>query len=167
MLRLGEIGLAHAIHPHLSADPETVTLLERLDDGPRPVRPDEPRWRLRLAVLARRLPPDELYEWFGRLRLRRRDGDEIADAVVVSGRSYRPSSTSTSRPRHAPDRTARPGGALLALALAEPGAAGWLERYFEELRDVRLEISGGDLAALGLEDRPESVRCSVSFCGAS
>jgi hypothetical protein len=30
-----------------------------------------------------------------------------------------------------------------------------LERYFEELRDVRLEISGGDLADLGLGESPQ------------
>ena len=156
VLRLGEIGLAHAIHPHLSADQETVTLLERLDDVRGRFAPDEPRWRLRLAVLARRLPPAELYEWFGRLRLRRRDGDEIADAVVVSGRLVEalehvdePAEARRLIEPHAP------GGALLALALARPGAAAdWLERYFEELRDVRLEISGADLAELGLRESP-------------
>lgn len=30
-----------------------------------------------------------------------------------------------------------------------------LVRYFEELRDVRLEISGGDLAELGLGESPK------------
>ena len=30
-----------------------------------------------------------------------------------------------------------------------------LERYFEELRGVTLEISGGDLAALGLRESPQ------------
>ena len=38
-------------------------------------RRTRPRGGARLAVLARRLPPDELYDWFERLRLRRRDAD--------------------------------------------------------------------------------------------
>jgi hypothetical protein len=47
-----------------------------------------------------------------------------------------------------------PDGALLALAGAEEPARGRLVRYFEELRRVRLEISGGDLAELGLVESP-------------
>ncbi len=156
VLRLGDIGLAHAIHPHLATDVETVALLEQVDALRERFAPGSPRWRLRLAVLARRLPPDELYDWFARLRLRRRDGDDIADAVALSGRLVQrlelaadPAEARKLIDPHAPD------GALLALALAPPGvASGWLERYFQELRDVRLEISGGDLAALGLEESP-------------
>jgi hypothetical protein len=47
-----------------------------------------------------------------------------------------------------------PDGALLALALAAPPAKEPLTRYFDELRDVRLEISGGDLAGLGITESP-------------
>ena len=35
-----------------------------------------------------------------------------------------------------------------------PMVRGRLVRYFEELRSVRLEISGGDLAGLGVEESP-------------
>ena len=120
-------------------------------------------------MLARRLPPDELYDWFARLRLRRRDGDDIADAVALSGRLVQrlelaadPAEARKLIDPHAPD------GALLALALAPPGvASGWLERYFQELRDIRLEISGGDLAALGLEESPRVGRSSTRSCAGS
>ncbi|MGH3061216.1 MAG: hypothetical protein ACRDNA_07375, partial [Gaiellaceae bacterium] len=37
---------------------------------------------------------------------------------------------------------------------AEEPARSRLERYFEELRAVHLEISGGDLAELGLTESP-------------
>jgi hypothetical protein len=47
-----------------------------------------------------------------------------------------------------------PDGALLALAGAKGRARKRLARYFEELRAVRLEISGGDLAELGLRESP-------------
>ena len=48
-----------------------------------------------------------------------------------------------------------PDGALLALAGSKGKARKRLERYFEELRGVRLEISGGDLAELGLGESPQ------------
>jgi tRNA nucleotidyltransferase (CCA-adding enzyme) len=164
--RLGELGLAQAIHPHLAADEETVGLLERADGLRERLVPEEPPWRLRLAVLARRLAPDELYEWFGRLRLRRRDADPIADAVTVAPRLpellagvERPSEARRLLEPH------DPLGVLLALALEpeEGGEAcslsyergfGWLGRYLEELRDAQLEITGADLAALGLGESP-------------
>jgi hypothetical protein len=130
-------------------------LIERLDDLRTRYTPEAPEWRLRLAALARRLPPDELYDWFERLRLRRRDADRIADAVAVAPRlrelvasADEPAALRALVEPHDPD------GALLALAGADEPAAGRLRRYFEELRDVHLEISGGDLAALGLEESP-------------
>jgi tRNA nucleotidyltransferase (CCA-adding enzyme) len=156
VLRLGDIGLAGAIHPHLSADPETVELLRTIDDLRERYAPGEPAWRLRLGVLARRLTSDELYEWFGRLKLRRRDADLVADAVTVAPKLVERLSTATSASdahrviaRHDPD------GALLALALAPAGRpADWLRRYLTELRGIHLEISGSDLAELGLRESP-------------
>ncbi|PWU24617.1 MAG: hypothetical protein C5B48_05415, partial [Candidatus Rokuibacteriota bacterium] len=44
-----------------------------------------------------------------------------------------------------------PDAPLLALALADVSS---LHRYFAELRDVRLEVSGADLAELGLDESP-------------
>jgi hypothetical protein len=48
-----------------------------------------------------------------------------------------------------------PDAPLLALALADVPA---LRRYFEELRFVRLEVTGEDLAGLGLRESPETGR---------
>jgi hypothetical protein len=44
-----------------------------------------------------------------------------------------------------------PDAPLFALSLADLQP---LHEYFERLRDVRLEISGADLAELGLEESP-------------
>jgi tRNA nucleotidyltransferase (CCA-adding enzyme) len=163
--RLGELGLGQAIHPHLAVDAETAELLERADRLRARYAPSEPAWRLRLAVLARRLPPDELYEWFWRLRLRRADADLLADAVTVAPRLPellaavdRPSEARRLCERH------DPLGLLLALTL-EPDSTEacslsyehgfvWLRRYFDDLRGVHLEITGADLAALGLHESP-------------
>ncbi len=156
VLRLGELGLAQAVHPHLSVDPGTVELLELVDGLRARHAPEEPAWRLRLAVLARRLTAHELYDWFGRLKLRRRDADLVADAVAVAPRLAErlegvgePAEARRLIEPHDPD------GALLALAIAPSGAAReWLRRYFEELRGVELEITGGELAELGLVESP-------------
>jgi tRNA nucleotidyltransferase (CCA-adding enzyme) len=154
--RLDELGVARAIHPHLETGDETVELVERVDELRARYAPDEPAWRPRLAVLARRLPPDELYDWFERLRLRRRDADAIADAVAVAGRL--PALLAEVEEPAEIRRLAEPHdslGVLLALACS-PGGPGaeHLRRYLDELRGVALEIDGADLAALGLAESP-------------
>jgi tRNA nucleotidyltransferase (CCA-adding enzyme) len=155
LLRMRELGIDRAIHPHLAADEESVRLLERLDELRRRYEPGAPAWRLRLALLARNLPPDELYEWFDRLKLRRADADRIADAVTVAPR-LREMLASTGEPAAIRELVAPhdPDGALLAFADAEGSASERLAVYFESLRRVRLEISGGDLAALGVGESP-------------
>ena len=89
----------------------------------------------------------------GRLRLRRRDADYIADAVTVARRlgeiletTEEPAGIRSVVEPHDPD------GALLALALVDGLAKKRLELYFGELRNVELEISGGDVRKLGAEE---------------
>jgi hypothetical protein len=106
-----------------------------------------------LIPLARRLPPDEIYDWLARLKVRKRDAELIAHAVTVAprlverleARDAEPAEVVTLADPYAPDAP------LLALAMRdlEP-----LHRYFRELRDVRLDISGADLAELGLGESP-------------
>jgi hypothetical protein len=48
-----------------------------------------------------------------------------------------------------------PDGILMAMAGANGDVRARLERYFRELRGVRLEISGADLAELGLGESPQ------------
>jgi tRNA nucleotidyltransferase (CCA-adding enzyme) len=153
--RLAELGIDRAIHPHLAADSESVQLIEKLDRVRAEHTPEAPAWRLRLVALARRLHPDELYEWFERLKLRRRDADRVADAVAVGPRlpelladAVEPAEVRMLVQPHDPD------GALFALAISEGAVRERLERYFADFRDVRLEISGGDLAELGLHESP-------------
>ncbi|HXV96151.1 MAG TPA: CBS domain-containing protein [Gaiellaceae bacterium] len=154
--RLAELRLDEAIHPHLAAGEEAVALVAELDALRAEFAPETPVWRPRLAALARRLPPDELYDWFERLRLRRRDADRIADAVTVAPRlrelvaaADEPAALRALAAPHDPD------GILLAMAGAGEEVRAPLARYFRELRDVRLEISGADLAGLGLGESPQ------------
>ena len=153
--RMRELGVDRAVHSHLAADEEAVALIGELDALRDRYAPDVPAWRLRLAALARRLPPDELYDWFARLKLRRRDAERIADAVTVAPRLHtllaevdEPAEVRRLVEPHDPD------GALLSLATAPEPARERLTRYFEELRGVALQISGDDLARLGVRESP-------------
>ncbi len=153
ILRLAELGADRAIHPHLAADEEAVTLLARLRALAQQYEVELPAWRLGLIALARKLPPDEVYGWLQRLKMRRRDTEQIAAAVTVGPRiverlrdqEVEPAEIAALADRYAPDAP------LFALALAdlEP-----LHAYFRGLRDVRLEVSGSDLADLGLAESP-------------
>ena len=152
ILRLAELGADKAIHAHLAADEEAVELFARLRELRDRYALAVPSWRLGLAALARKLPADEAYDWLQRLKVRRREADAIAAAVTVGPRLVErlreatdPAEVVALADRYAPDAP------LVALALADLPQ---LHQYFERLRDVRLEVSGTDLAELGLEESP-------------
>jgi tRNA nucleotidyltransferase/poly(A) polymerase len=153
ILRLRELGVDRAIHPHLAADKEAVELLARLSELRRRYEVDVPDWRLGLAVLARRMPPDEIYDWLSRLRVRRRDAELIASAVTVAPRLVERLRADEVTPAEVVDiaEPYAPDAPLLALALADLDR---LHEYFRSLRDVRLEVTGADLAELGLGESP-------------
>jgi len=154
ILRLAELGADRAIHPHLAADDEAVRLAARLRDLKDELHVDVPDWRLRLAVLARRLTPDEAYAWLDRLNMRRRDAEHVVSAITVGprlverlrdGAGADPAEVVALADPYAPDAP------LFALALADLPA---LRDYFSRLRDIRLDITGADLADLGLAESP-------------
>jgi tRNA nucleotidyltransferase (CCA-adding enzyme) len=151
--RLAELGADRAIHPHLAADDEAIVLLGRLKELRGRFGLAVADWLLGLVVLARRLPPDELFDWLDRLKVRRAHAERIAAAVTVGpklverlgGGPHTPSEVVALAEPYAPEAP------LFALALADVPA---LEEYFERLRRVRLEISGSDLAELGVHESP-------------
>jgi tRNA nucleotidyltransferase (CCA-adding enzyme) len=151
--RLGELGADRAIHPHLAADDAGVRLFKRLLELRRRYAPDVPAWRLGLIVLARRLPSDEVYGWLERLKVRRRDAERIAAAVTVGPRLVERVQANDAEPADVVRllEPFAPDAPLYALALAdlEP-----LRRFFQSLRDVRLDITGADLAELGVGESP-------------
>jgi tRNA nucleotidyltransferase (CCA-adding enzyme) len=152
LLRLAELGADKAVHPHLEGGLETAKLMARLTALNDELGAGVPAWRLGLAALARELPPDEVYAWLDRMKVRRRDAERIAAAVTVGPRlaerlrvAADPADVVALAEPYAPDAP------LYALALerSEP-----LERYFRDLRRVRLEIGGAELADLGLAESP-------------
>jgi len=153
IVRLGELAADRAIHPHLRGDEEAAALFERALALRDELGVELPAWRLGLAVLGRELTSEEAYVWLERLKVRRRDVDRIVGAIAVSPRiaerlraeQLDPSEVVTLADAFAPDAP------LLALARDEREE---LRDYFTRLRDVKLEIGGADLAALGLEESP-------------
>jgi len=153
VLRLAELGAARAIHPHLAADDEAVRLIRRGRELATEYGLDVPAWRIGVAALARRLPPDEVYDWLDRLKMRRRDVELIAHAVTVGprlverlrGQELSAAEVVSLAEPYAPDTP------LFALAFEDLPA---LHRYFADLRGIRLEVSGADLAELGLGESP-------------
>ncbi len=154
ILRLAELGAGTAIHPHLAADEEAVSLLGRLRELNEHYGTEIPAWRLAFTALARKLPPDEVYAWLRRLKMQRRDLERIAAAVTVGprlverlrGGSIEPAEVVAVADPYAPDAP------LFALALEDHPE---LDDYFRRLRNVQLEVSGSDLAELGLGESPE------------
>ncbi len=153
VLRLADLGAATAIHPHLAADEEAVRLIRRGRELAERYGLDVPAWRIGIAVLARRMPPDEVYDWLDRLRMRRRDVEQIAHAVTLGPRlverlgseELSASEVVALAEPYAPDAP------LFALTLEDLPA---LHRYFSDLRSIRLEVTGADLAELGLGESP-------------
>jgi tRNA nucleotidyltransferase (CCA-adding enzyme) len=151
--RLGELGAEKEIHPNVVADDAAVSLFDRLRELNARYELGAPAWRLGLAALARNLSPDEITAWLGGLKVRRRDAEQIAAAVAEGpkiadrlGRdSLTPADVVELAEPHAPDAP------LFALALADTPD---LREYFERLGGIRLEITGADVAELGLGESP-------------
>jgi tRNA nucleotidyltransferase (CCA-adding enzyme) len=153
LVRLGELGADKAIHPRLEADEEAARLLERLTELRDRYELDIPSWRLGLAVLARNLQPNEVYEWLARLKVRRRDAEQIAAAVTVGPRLVERLQSGEAEPAEIVTMAEpySPDAPLYALALDELEP---LHEYFSTLRGVQLDIGGSDLAELGLGESP-------------
>jgi tRNA nucleotidyltransferase (CCA-adding enzyme) len=142
---LSEGGIAHTLERLADfggAPPVDIGLVERLDAVRDELDPGAPLWRLRLAVISAEHPG--LVE---RLALRREDARAVEDAVALA-----PALAEASDPVEIADLAGRaPDAALLALARRDSPT---LRDWFTRLRDVRLEVTGNDLAELGLPESP-------------
>jgi tRNA nucleotidyltransferase (CCA-adding enzyme) len=117
-------------------------LVERLDVLRGELDPDAPIWRVRLTALAAAQPG-----LIARLSLRRQDARAVEEAVAVA-----PRLAEATDPVEISELAGRaPEGALLALAQRDSAA---LRDWFTRLRGVRLEVTGADLAELGLPESP-------------
>jgi tRNA nucleotidyltransferase (CCA-adding enzyme) len=153
IVRLGELGVDRAIHPHLAADTEAAALFERACALRDELEVDIPIWHLGVAAIARRMTSDGAYGWLERLKARRRDVDRIVGAIRVApliverlgAERLDAAQVVALADAYAPDAP------LLALAHRDQPE---LRDYFTRLRGVELEIGGEDLAELGLSESP-------------
>jgi tRNA nucleotidyltransferase (CCA-adding enzyme) len=152
--RLGALRVDAAIHPRLRGHDAAAVLFARVCALRDELALDVPSWRLGLEALARAMTEDEATDWLDRLKVGRRDAELIAGTIAVAPqiverlRSDRldPAQVVALADRFAPDAP------LVALALEERPE---LREYFERLRNVRLEIGGADIIALGLPESPQ------------
>jgi tRNA nucleotidyltransferase (CCA-adding enzyme) len=154
IVRMGELGVDRAIHPHLVADPETAEMFSRARALREELSVDVPVWHLGIAALARAMSSDEAYAWLERLAVKRRELDRIVGAIRVAPlivERLRSETLDAAGVLALADPYA-PDAPLLALALEDRPE---LREYFTRLRDVELEIGGGDLAELGLPESPQ------------
>jgi tRNA nucleotidyltransferase (CCA-adding enzyme) len=151
--RLAELGAEREVHPHVVADEETVRLFDRLRELNRQYGLGIPAWRLGLTALGRSLPHQEIGPWLRDLKLRRRDAELIAAAIeqgpAISEQLGHDSLTPADVVSLAEPRA--PDAPLFALALVDQPQ---LHDYFDRLGKLKLEITGADLAELGLGESP-------------
>ncbi len=151
--RLGALGADRAIHPRIRGDEQAAALFARAVELRDELGVDVPAWRLGVAALARELSSEEAYDWLERLKVRRRDSERIVGAITVAPRivdrlragSLDPAQVVALADPFAPDAP------LVALAHEDRPE---LREYFGRLRDVRLEIGGADLIAMGVSESP-------------
>jgi tRNA nucleotidyltransferase (CCA-adding enzyme) len=151
--RLGALGADRAVHLRLRGDDMAAGLFARAVALRDELGVDVPTWRIGIAALAHELTSDEAYDWLERLKVRRRDVERIVGAITVAPRiverlrqeSLDPAQVVAIADAFAPDAP------LLALAREDRPE---LREYFGRLRDVRLEIGGADLIAMGLSESP-------------
>jgi tRNA nucleotidyltransferase (CCA-adding enzyme) len=151
--RLGELGAQKEIHPHVVADGEAVRLFDRLRELNARYALGVPAWRLGLEALARKLPHEEIGPWLHGLKVRRSDASQIAAAIEDGPRIAEQLRADAVAPADvvALAEPRAPDAPLFALALSDLPQ---LHDYFDRLGSIRLEISGADMAELGLAESP-------------
>ncbi len=157
--RMAAIGLDRALHPHVDAL-AACDLVVRADDAMqgRLARARTPL--VRLACLCAGMPGHEIYEWLGRLKIRRRDQDVVAAAVTlgpkIAERLAGPEAPAPSAMQELLDGQPLE---VLVMAIVTAERSGLVEErlhgYLERVRGMRLEITGEDLKAAGVPESPE------------
>jgi tRNA nucleotidyltransferase (CCA-adding enzyme) len=158
--RMGDIGVDRALHPHLLADGRALELIARADRAlaAGPFAAEARPALARLACLCAAMPSHEIYEWLGRIRMRRREQDIVAESVTVGP-------LVAARLAEQPDpselyelldgRSAEVLVAAIAFS-ADPGRSQQLLlAYLERIRGVGLAITGDDLKRRGVPESPE------------
>jgi hypothetical protein len=158
---MDELGLDHALHPHLTADAAARAAIERA----RGVMSQEPfagavRGELALlACLCAAMAPHETYDWLGRIRMTRRDQDIVAECISLAPRvAERLESDPPPAPSELHELLAGRAVELLVVTIARSAqperAQAQLAAYLERVESTGLEITGDDLREAGVPESP-------------
>jgi tRNA nucleotidyltransferase (CCA-adding enzyme) len=146
--RMAELQMDRALHPALVAD---AALVASAALGATTLGAD--RALSALAALCSEAP-DELDAWLADLHLTAAQRDAVARAARDAGRLASELHTREHSPSELVSLLAPEPREALALALALGAPPEPILRWAEELRNVRLEISGEDLIAAGVPEGP-------------
>jgi hypothetical protein len=140
---MAELRLDQAVDPPLRGGLNAVQRLNRLRELAAEYEVDAPAWRLALETL---VEPGQNVD---ALALTRRDQQLVEGAPVAArelvDRDLDGADLADLAARHAPDAP------LLALAIRDDPR---LRDWFDRLRHVRLDLTGDDLAELGVAEGP-------------
>ena len=161
LLRLGELGVLHHIHPDLTMDEWTrasfVALRQRLQGQAAPdALRREPIERLYWGILAYRLPAGAEAELNERLGLRS-ETQRLVNGLLILRRNLELLETPGVRPSQVVailDRVAPVAQALLTVILADSPAVGILTAYHQHWQHTRAELDGTALTQLGVPRGP-------------
>jgi tRNA nucleotidyltransferase (CCA-adding enzyme) len=144
--RVLAIGLDRALHPELQIDLDLAErAVARLPDGGR-------RDLTLLAACVRRIARGELARWLDRLALTAAEREAVM-AAALDGEAVARELAEAERPSQVAALVRGRPAEQLAIAAAL-GAEEPVARWSDELRHIRLEISGDDLLAAGVPEGP-------------
>jgi tRNA nucleotidyltransferase (CCA-adding enzyme) len=146
--RLGELGLARALHPALDPDPELVASASL---GAVAIGAD--RALASLSALCAG-DPNELDKWVAGLHLDATARDAVSRAARVGPILAQDLRVRDHSPSELRDLLGGEPPEALALALAMGAPSAPILRWVTELSAVRLEIGGADLLAAGVPEGP-------------
>jgi tRNA nucleotidyltransferase (CCA-adding enzyme) len=143
--RMAELRLDRALDPPLRAGLNAVARIRRLRELNDELALGAPRWRLALEAL---LDPGTPLDG---LALSGRDARLVEGTLTVGREAARRAAELTPAELVALVEPFAPDAPLFALAVSDAPA---LRAYFERLRDLRLELTGADILALGVPESP-------------
>jgi tRNA nucleotidyltransferase (CCA-adding enzyme) len=144
--RARAVGLLRALHPHLRFDRDLAArVLARLPEGGR-------RDLTLLAACVTDFPREELGRWLDWLALPAAEREAVI-AAALGGEALARQLAAADRPSQIAALARHRPSEQLAVAAAL-GAGPQVARWADELRHVRLEISGDDLIAAGVPEGP-------------
>ena len=156
--RMQQLGLSRSVHPRFSTGSATRSLLREAEARWRRygLAAEVPLWRLRLVWLLRNLGPEEVAAWAERMRFRKADGVVLQRAMVVGRRLAERLQGGMGEADLYEAAAGEPLEALVvAMVLGQGVAERRLAAYLTQTRQVRLDIDGDDLIALGFARSPE------------